>query len=402
MIFAAIAILFTLFSSCVATLVFTKRLEDSINSAPVLTFNSLENYPTVSVVIPAYNEEINIKDCVQAVLASEYSQKIEVIIADDQSTDRTAAIATELAQSSLGDTRSESSVQVVNVPDRPIDKVWRGKNWACAQGAERATGEYLLFIDADVRLEPQAIAAAIAEAINTKSDLLSCAPNIVCGCFAEWLVQPIMMSAIAIGFDYNAVNDPTDNTAFAAGMFMLFRHDTYKKIGGHTAVADQPVEDVELARLVKGQGLKLRFMLAIALIKVRMYQSFATLWEGWTKNYYMGSQSNLFGTLYSAFVLLLIFLIPWVGVIIGAYELATVTPKTGWEMAILLLSLVAIALQFRLRKGSAEKFQQPLRYWWLGWLSGIVVAAIAITSIIKTETGWGWTWRGRSLALPKS
>jgi len=156
-----------------------------------------------------------------------------------------------------------------------------------------------------------------------------------------------------------------------------------------------------LARLVKGQGLNLRFMLAIALVKVRMYQSFATLWEGWTKNYYMGSQKNLFGTLYSAFVLLLIFLVPWIGIIIGIYLFTTIPLKTGWEMGILLLSFSAIALQFRLRKSSAEKFQQPLRYWWLGWLSGILVAGIAITSIIKTETGWGWTWRGRSLALKK-
>jgi hypothetical protein len=63
---------------------------------------------------------------------------------------------------------------------------------------------------------------------------------------------------------------------------------------------------------------------------------------------------------------------------------------------------VAIALQFNLRKANAEQFQQPLRYWYLGWLGGILIAAIAISSIIKTETGWGWTWRGRSLAVPKS
>ncbi len=393
-----IAILFALVSACVAIAIFTQRLEDSLKLAPVLffnpAFNSQDSYPTVSVVIPAYNEEINIENCVQAVLGSDYPQTLQVLIADDQSTDQTKAIAETIAN-------REPRVQLVNVPNRPTDKTWRGKNWACAQAAEQATGEYLLFIDADVRLEPKAIAAAISEAITTKSDLLSCAPQIVCGCFAEWLVQPLMMSAIAIGFDFNAVNDPNDKTAFAAGMFMLFRHDIYKKIGGHTAVADQPVEDVELARLVKGQGLKLRFMLAISLVKVRMYQSFATLWEGWTKNYYMGSQSNLWGTLFSAFVFLLIFLVPWVGLLISGYKFSTFTIHTGWEMGILLWALVAIALQFRLRKISAENFQQPLRYWWLGWLGGIIVASIAITSIIKTETGWGWTWRGRSLAIPK-
>ncbi|AFY74621.1 glycosyl transferase [Synechococcus sp. PCC 7502] len=393
----AIAILFILFAACVAIAIFTQRLENSIKSAPILEFDPEDLpviYPSVSVIIPAYNEEINIRDCVEAILASDYPQPLQVVIANDQSTDQTQAIGQSLF-------KNNPQVQLINVPNRPTNITWRGKNWACEQGANLATGEYLLFIDADVRLEPQAIAAAISEAIKTKSDLLSCAPQIVCGCFAEWLVQPLIMSAIAIGFDFNAVNDPSDKTAFAAGMFMLFRHDTYTKIGGHTAVADQPVEDVELARLVKGRGLNLRFMLAITLVKVRMYQSFATLWEGWTKNYYMGSQSNLAGTLFSAFVFLLIFLVPWLGMIIGAYEMVAVPLKTGWEMAILLLSLVAIALQFSLRKTSADQFQQPLRYWWLGWLGGSIVAGIAITSIIKTETGWGWTWRGRSLALPR-
>jgi glycosyltransferase involved in cell wall biosynthesis len=394
-----IVLLFSLFSSCVAIAIFTKRLEDSITSAPVLTFNSqflLEAYPTVSVIIPAYNEEINIHDCVTAVCASNYAGHLEIIIADDQSTDSTKAISESLVNTLPEN--SQIKLQALTVPDRPTNRVWKGKNWACAVGAEQATGEYLLFIDADVRLEPTAIAAAITEASQTKSDLLSCAPQIVCGCFAEWLVQPLIMSAIAIGFDFNAVNDPNDKTAFAAGMFMLFRHDTYQKIGGHTAVADQPVEDVELARLVKGLGLNLRFMLAIDLVKVRMYQSFGTLWEGWTKNYYMGSQCNLAGTLFSAFVFLLIFLVPWVGIIIGGYGLATVPIKTGWEMATLVLALGAIALQFKLRKANAEQFKQPLKYWYLGWLGGIIVASIAITSIIKTETGWGWTWRGRSLA----
>ncbi len=400
-----------IFSASVAILIFTKKLENSINAAPVLTFYEIADYPKISVIIPAYNEEINIQDCVQAVIASKfpknYPHQIEIFVVDDQSTDQTLAIAEKLAESKSPETTP--LIKVISGLDRPTDQVWRGKNWACAQGAKLATGEYLLFIDADVRLEPDAIAAAVSAAVTTKSDLLSCAPQIVCGCLAEWLVQPLIMSAIAIGFDYEAVNNPDDKTAFAAGMFMLFRRDAYAKIGGHTAVADQPVEDVELARLVKSQGLKLRFVLAISLVKVRMYQSLATLWEGWTKNYYMGSQRNLGGTLFSALVFLLIFLVPWLGAVFGVWTLIFAQiftqNKTGGELVILLLifllSMVAIALQFKLRLSNAERFQQPLRYWWLGWLGGILVAGIAITSIIKTETGWGWTWRGRSLAIKK-
>ena len=382
------ALLLLLGIACGAIAIFTERLTGSIAAAPVLAMQVPQVLLRVSVVIPAYNEEINIQDCVQAVLDNDYSEIIEVIIADDQSTDRTLAIAQTIA---------DGRVKVISVPDRPQDRLWRGKNWACAVGAANAKGDYLLFIDADVRLEPQAIASAISAAIEQQTDLLSCAPQIVCGCSAEWLVQPLMMSAIAIGFDFQAVNDPANATAFAAGMFMLFRRQVYEKLGGHTAVADQPVEDVELARLVKGQGFRLRFMLAIALVKVRMYQSFGTLWEGWTKNYYMGSQSNLAGTVFSALVFLLIFLVPWLGLIMGSYGLMTATPRT-WELAILVGAAIALILQFRLRKLSAEAFQQPLRYWWLGWLGGLIVAAIAISSIIKTETGWGWTWRGRSLS----
>jgi glycosyltransferase involved in cell wall biosynthesis len=384
----------------VAIAEFNKRLQASISSAPNLQIAvdraDYQISPTISVIIPAYNEEINIYDCTQAVLNSnlDASAQLEVWIADDRSTDRTAAIAQALAQ-------KDSRVKVLTVPPRPVDIVWRGKNWACTQAAALATAEYLLFIDADVRLEPLAIAAAIQEAITKDTDLLSCAPLIVCGCFAEWLVQPLMMSAIAVGFNFDAVNDPVNPTAFAAGMFMLLKRSSYEKIGGHREVGSELVEDVELGRLVKGSGLKLRFMLGIDLIKVRMYQSFGTLWEGWTKNFYMGSRKDFFGTLYACMVMSLVYIVPWLGGSIGIILLATDGIRI-LALSILLLSMVAIAMQYNLRQTSAESFKQPLRYWWLTWLSGGLIVAIAITSIIKTETGWGWTWRGRSLAIPKA
>ncbi len=384
-----------IFASLVAIAEFTKRLQASMMAAPNLSAEGvIPSTQTISVIIPAYNEEINIHDCAQSVLNSKLDpvQKLEVWIADDRSSDRTEIIARELAA-------IDDRVQVLSVPPRPTDKVWRGKNWACAEAAKLVTGEYLLFIDADVRLEPSAIAAAIQEAISHNSDLLSCAPLIVCGCLAEWLVQPLMMGAIAVGFKFDTVNNPDDPTAFAAGMFMLFRRSSYEKIGGHTAVGSEPVEDVELARLVKGSGLNLRFMLGIDLIKVRMYQSFAGLWEGWTKNFYMASQKNLGSTLYACFVMSLVYIVPWLGMVTSII-LGTIN-KDPLDLVVLLLALLAIALQYRLRKTSAESFKQPLRYWGLSWLSGLIFVAIALTSIIKTETGWGWTWRGRSLAIPK-
>ncbi|ESA38347.1 glycosyl transferase [Leptolyngbya sp. Heron Island J] len=380
----------------VAISIFHRRLQASLATAPRLPYlqTAPETLPTVSLIIPAYNESVNITECLDAALASHLPNpdNLQIIVADDESTDDTAVLATTVA-------RTDKRVHVFTVPPRPTDISWRGKNWACANAVEKATGDYVLFIDADVRLEPDAIATALVDCQKHDADLLSCGPGIICGCLAEWLVQPVMMSCIAVGFNFEAVNDPKDmGTAFAAGPFMLFRRSAYDQIGGHQAVATETVEDVELAKRIKGSGLKLRYLLSTDLIKVRMYRSFVSLWEGWTKNYYEGGGRNLGGTLYSAFALSLIFVMPWLGFVVGLSR-AVVGDGAGWWLVSGLGGL-SIGLQVYMRWAAQRVFNQPFRYWWLGWLSGGIVVAIAITSIIKTETGWGWTWRGRSLATP--
>ncbi|MEE3718408.1 glycosyltransferase family 2 protein [Tumidithrix elongata RA019] len=403
-----------LLASAIAITEFSRRLFRSVTAAPKLAIpaaktNSLipDATPSIAVVIPAYNEEINLRSCVEAVLQSQLkaSQTLEVWIADDESSDRTGEIAQQLV-------REDPRVHLISVPPRPTDRVWRGKNWACTQAAEQVQSEYLLFIDADVRLEPQAIAAALHEAQTHQTDLLSIAPEIMCGCLTEWLVQPLMMSVLAVGFNFDAVNQADDPTAFAAGPFMLFRRASYEKIGGHRAVAEQMVEDVELGRLVKQNKLKLRYILGLGLVKVRMYQNFAALWEGWTKNYYMGANKNLGMTLYSAFVLSLVYVVPWLGLIwlvvsaqlsVISYRLLEINHQwvVNSYLALCCLTTIAIALQYVFRKRSVKSFGQPLRYWLLTGVGGAIVVAIALVSIIKTETGWGWTWRGRSLSTPK-
>jgi len=96
----------------------------------------------------------------------------------------------------------------------------------------------------------------------------------------------------------------------------------------------------------------------------------------------------------------LVYIVPWAGALMGFIFLVETEEFKAWVL--LWLGLMAIELQYQLRLTSARSFKQPLRYWSLGWLSGLIFVAIALTSIIKTETGWGWTWRGRSLAIPRS
>ena len=353
--------------------------------------------PRVSVIIPAYNEADNIEACLLSVLqAASLSEPLEVWVIDDQSSDNTLAIAQALQQ-----TLNDARLQVLAGKPRPDHQHWMGKNWACVQAVEHATGEFLLFLDADVRLKPGAIGSALAIVQAKQLDLLTLCPEVICGCLAEWLVQPWMMSLLIAGFDFNEVNDPNDEAAFAAGMFMCFRRTAYDQIGGHQVVADQAVEDVELARRLKLQGLKLYYAVGANLASVRMYRSLAGVWEGWTKNWHLGSRRSLYISLLSATIMLWVCVLPWLGLVVLLYRLTTVglTPVDGCAIAI---ALAAIALHYRMRCSIEQVAAMPPRYWWLTGIGGALVAAITIVSIIKTETGWGWTWRGRSLQLPEA
>ena len=390
--------------STIAMSDFYRRFQRSIRSAPRLKSLKLksprlkasdkpEALPTISVVNPAYNESVNITDCMNAVLNSQLPDEVvlELIVADDESTDETFSLASAVAD-------QDDCATVFTVLPRPKDKSWKGKNWACHCAKDKATGEYILFIDADVRLKEQAIARALTEAQTQKSDLLSCAPAIVCGCFSEWLVQPLMANLIAVGFDFEGVNDPAQpEVAIAAGPFMLFRRKAYDKKGGHQAEADNPVEALALAALIKASGLSLRYVLGLDAASVRMYRSFDDLWEGWTKNYHLGSNRNIALTTVSAAAVFLIFVMPWAGLTASVIGTISHTIEGNLAVGLLGLSVIAVSLQIALRQRSAKTIGQPLRYLWLGWMGGGIVSAIALTSIIKTETGWGWTWRGRSL-----
>jgi len=352
---------------------------------------------SLAVVIPVYNEAENLADCLTAVLDNTdlSAAQMQVWVVDDQSTDETWAIAQAFQQA-----RSDPRLHLLSGTARPVGEIWVGKNWACVQAIEQLqpdnAPDFLLFMDADVRLGRGAIAAALIEAQQSRADLLSCAPALQCACLAEWLVQPIMLALLVLGFDNEAVNDPQSKTAFAAGPFMLFRNTAYAQIGGHRGVADQVVEDVELARRVKFSGLRLRFISGVEAVSVRMYRSWGALWEGWTKNLYAGSQRNLGATLGLAGLVGLLCVAPWVT--FGAILLTGFWG--GWSgVDGISLGLVAIALglQYDVRRVVGADSKLPPRYWWLTGVGGVLVMAIALASIFKTETGIGWTWRGRSL-----
>ena len=186
-----------------------------------------------------------------------------------------------------------------------------GKNWACSRAMASVETDWVLFIDADVELAPQTLRRALAQANAEEADLFSLAPRLVCSCLAEWMVQPIMASLLGLGFPMEETNNPDSPVAFAAGPFMLFRRKAYSAIGGHQALADEVVEDLALARRIKGSGYRLRYCLGLDAVDLQMYADLGALWEGWSKNWFLGLDRSVTKALGAGGVVLLMFSGPW-------------------------------------------------------------------------------------------
>lgn len=374
--------------------------------APVLSHEStVEPSPPTSsltVVIPAYNEAANISRCLSSVLRNEPPCKDwRVVVVDDDSSDETVS----LACATIETTPSQAHTSVLQAGPRPGTERWVGKNWACTRAMESVKTDWVLFIDADVELAPQTLSRALAQANAEEADLFSLAPRLVCSCLAEWMVQPIMASLLGLGFPMEETNNPDSPVAFAAGPFMLFRREAYTAIGGHRALAAEVVEDLALARRIKESGYRLRYCLGLDAVDLQMYADLGALWEGWSKNWFLGLDRSVAKALGAGAVVLLMFSGPWLIAASAATTLLwlinnspTSTQTIAVASAAALLGVIGIGLQLVLRLWIRQRFAVPLTYWWLMGMGGLIVAAIAPTSVWRSLTGRGWTWKGRPLA----
>ena len=393
----ALGLLATAMASCIGLLILQVGLWRVFELAPQLQAAADAPVPQTSltVVIPAYNEAGNIGACLASVLKGQPPcVEWQVLVVDDDSTDATAELAVACA---ARHPQSTARFSVLPAGPRPASERWVGKNWACTRAMEQVRSDWVLFIDADVQLQADAIRRALAQAIADQADLLSLAPRLTCGCLAEWMVQPIMASLLGLGFPIEAANDPDSDVAFAAGPFMLFRRSVYERIGGHRALAAEVVEDLALARRIKTGGHRLRYLLGLDAVDLRMYADLAALWEGWTKNWCLGLDRDPGKALAAAGVVVLMFSLPWLLIPVAIGLLLVLPIAQWWWLALLAAASVAVLQQLILRLWTRREFQLPIDYWWLMGAGGLIVGTIGPVSVWRTFTGQGWTWKGRSL-----
>jgi glycosyltransferase involved in cell wall biosynthesis len=257
--------------------------------------------PLVSIIVPARNEEACLGTCLES-LSRQTGIAFEIIVVDDDSTDRTAEIARSFSDTRIARLlnvppdecvqgyknrvgaalQARPAVRIISAP--PLPDNWTGKNSAMSAGAKIAQGKWLLFTDADTVHKPGSLARAVAEAEQHGAALLSYSPEQEVRGFWEKAVMPVIFAELATTYPPQAVNDPTSPIAAANGQYLLISREAYDAVGGHTNIASNLLEDVAMARLVKSSARRIFFRYGDDAVRTRMYRSFAQMKEGWMKN----------------------------------------------------------------------------------------------------------------------
>jgi len=368
MIFAACTLVVIALTAVVNVLTFPRLIQGMIHHAPT-------QQPQISILIPARNEAAVIGQTVRGIL-KQTSQNFELLILDDHSTDGTAEQAIQAAN---GDPYLKA------LTGAALPAGWLGKNWACQQLAQAARGEWLIFTDADVCWQPDALAALIAEIERTQADLLTVWPTQYTKTWGERLVVPLMSLAI-LGYLPLPLVHHTSWPAFAAanGQCLAFRRRAYEKIGGHAAVRDRIIEDVALARRIKTAGFRLRMADGAGQIACRMYHDWVSVRDGFGKNILAGHGNSLIFLAISTIFHWLIFIAPWIFLLLGVWPAG---------------SLALIALGVCVRMLTAAATRQRIFDALLMPISTFLMTLIAVRAVWWRYRYGGPQWKGRTIDL---
>jgi chlorobactene glucosyltransferase len=339
----------------------------------------------VSVIIPVRDEEQNLEPVVRSL--SEQEGVREIIVVDDQSEDATHRILERL-------TEEVPTLRAVRIEFLP--RGWTGKNYALHIGAKRATGDWLLFTDADTRHQPGSLAATLERAKKQNADLLSLSPGQEVRTWWEKSVIPLVYVEAAKLYPYEEVSRPDSKEAAANGQYILIRREVYERAGGHEAIRSEVLEDVALAGRVKGCGGRLTFLLGRPWVRTRMYQSFEAMWEGWSKNLYVLYKKRLGRLLAVVAALWLLDLAPFFGLLFSLH-LWSREGRKGWTAAAACVSILTWRHVTYLQALARAQFTRRMAIY---RLPGV---AIYSCLLLNSARKYLWTekihWKGRSYSV---
>lgn len=347
-----------------ALAVVAQRLMRAARPAPPVTPvapSALPVVPTISVVIPARDEEQRLGPCLEGL--RDAPGVVEVIVVDDHSTDATASVA------------AASGARVVAAADLPTG--WAGKAWAVQQGLEAAVGDWVVTLDADTRPDPRLPAASVARAQREGADLMTLAGSFTCPTAALAAAHPAMLTTLVMRFGPpGAVGSGDTGRLLANGQCMVMPRVAFLADGGLAPVAHHMVEDVALVRQRAGQGRRVAFLDAGDLLSVQMYENLGDAWRGWGRSLALPGVEARARQVLDAVTVALVQGVPLWRLLRGRAD-----------------AVDAVALLMRLGTlvGTARAYR-PRR--WTYWLSPLA-DPLAVATLVKGILQPDQPWRGR-------
>ncbi len=330
----------------------------------------------VSVLIPARDEQGNIGDCLYAVLSSTCVE-LEVLVLDDHSTDGTAAVVREIAA-------SDPRVRLVVAPRLPAG--WNGKQHACWRLAQEAAFDEWVFLDADVRLVPDAIARSVAARAAEGVDLYGGFPRQQTGSLLEKLLIPLIPFVLLSYLSLRHMRRSLGlGWAAGCGQFFVTHRDAYLISGGHAAIRRSRHDGVTLPRAYRREGLRTDVFDASPLATCRMYRGASEVWQGLAKNAVEGAAAPR-AIVPVTLLLVLGQVLPLPGALLAAawgQQLACGLFAVAW--------LMAVAIRWH----ASLRFQQDTLGVWLHPLAIALLVALQWYGLIAWLTGKQPAWRGR-------
>ena len=330
----------------------------------------------VSIIIPARNEERNVEEALRSVLKQDY-RELEVIVVDDRSTDRTAGILDRVAS-------ANPTIRVVHLKELPPG--WLGKNHALYRGAQEASGELLLFTDADVVMESSAVSRAVGYLLERQLDHLAIAPDVkMPGVFLQ-----IFVGAFGIFFSLYArpwkAKDPKSKWCIGIGAFNLVRTGVYRAVGMHQAIAMRPDDDIKLGKLIKKHGYRQEFLFGTQMMHVEWYASVRELVDGLTKNAFAGVDYRVSAIVGASIAEFFLNVWPFLGVFL--------THGATWVInAVVVLVILALCRD-------TARFLTVVPWHGIGFpVATLLFIYIMWRSMLKALLHGGITWRGTHYRL---
>jgi cellulose synthase/poly-beta-1,6-N-acetylglucosamine synthase-like glycosyltransferase len=373
---------------CGAWVFLIKSMLTSFRLTPYLDkFEKIKHAtPKVSVILPARNEEEFLAKCLDTLLDQDYPN-YEIIVIDDSSTDSTGKIISEYAK---------QDPKIIPVSARSKPDGWMGKNWACMEGYPKATGELLLFTDADTKHAKNVISLAVSHLLSLNLDALTAIPKMVSIDFWTKITLPMISTFLHTRFSAVRVNDPSKKIGYFFGSFFIISRKTYEEVGTHESVKQEIIEDGALGKKVKDLGYKMRMVRGDHLIEAIWARDKSTLWNALKRlmiPLYLQSQGIAVGIFFA--VLFLLFMPFPILAYSSVLSFETLSNSTVFVSSLIASIMIYIGAVIEVKKGLHLKLIHAL----FGPIGSLVVVLGFLSGLLQAKKESSVSWRGRKYSM---